>query len=312
MNRMQSYAQLVRLPNLPTALADIVLGALATGSLTMPGRWPAYCLLMLASACLYCGGMAWNDFFDRKEDRLERPERPIPSGRIPPFHAALCGAGLVTTGVVFALLAGLIQTARGEGGFVAPLLLALLLTGAIFLYDAWLKHTLAGPLGMGACRSLNILLGMSPAADLLMSRGLYLALVVGLYIVAVTWLARTEARVSSRAALLAAACVMLLSLLMALPLPILSLPVTPPAEASSPLFLYLLVGLGFFVGFPIVSAIRTPTPGRVQSAVKRSLMGLILLDAVLAAALAGTVGLVLLVLLAPSVYLNRKKWLYAT
>ncbi len=114
---------------------------------------------------------------------------------------------------------------------------------------------------MGACRFLNVLLGMSPAApDVLWSRGLYLALLVGLYIVGVTWLARTEARLSSRAALIAAACVMALSLLMALPLPVVALPVVPPAEASSPLFPYLLVGLGFFVGFPVAWAVRTPTP----------------------------------------------------
>ena len=66
------------------------------------------------------------------------------------------------------------------------------------------------------------------------------------------------------------------------------------------------------MGFPVASAIRAPTPDRVQAAVKRSLMGLILLDAVLATALAGTAGLALLVLLAPSVYLNRRRWLYAT
>lgn len=313
MNRLQPYAQLVRLPNLPTALADIGLGALATGALADPARWPVYLFLMLASASLYCGGMAWNDFFDREEDRLERPDRPLPSGKITPRQAALCASGLVISGVAFAFLAGLILWARGAGGYGTPTVLALLLTAAIFLYDAWLKRTLVGPVGMGACRFLNVLLGMSPAAaDVLWSRGLYLALVVGLYIVGVTWLARTEARVSSRAALIAAAAVMGLSLLIALPLPVLALPVVPPAEASSPLFPYLLVALGFFVGFPVAAAIRTPTPGRVQSAVKRSLMGLILFDTVLGTALAGTVGLVLLVLLAPSVYLNRKKWLYAT
>ena len=308
MNRLQPYAQLIRLPNLPTALADIALGALATGVLAEPRRWPVYLLLMLASACLYCGGMAWNDFFDREEDRLERPDRPLPSGKITPRQAALAATGLVTAGVLLAFLAGLMQ-----GTWAASTVLALLLTGAIFLYDAWLKHTLAGPVGMGACRFLNVLLGMAPAApDVLWTRGMYLAFLVGIYIVGVTWLARTEARVSSRAALVAAASVMGLSLLMALPLPTLPLPLTPPAEASSPLFPYLLVGLGFFVGFPVVAATRTPTPGRVQSAVKRSLMGLILLDTVLATALAGTPGLLLLVLMAPSVYLNRKKWLYAT
>jgi hypothetical protein len=312
MNRMQAYAQLVRLPNLPSALADIFLGVLVTGSLTVPGRWPEYALLMLASVCLYCGGMAWNDFFDLAQDRRERPDRPIPSGRITPFHAAVFAASLVAVGVVFAFLSGLVQAWRGEGGFVTPTVLALLLTGAIFLYDAWLKHTVVGPVGMGACRFLNVLLGISPVAGLLWSRGLYLALVVGLYIIGVTWLARTEARASSRRALIGAASVMLLSLLMVLPLPVLPLPVVPPADASSLLFPYLLVGLGFFVGFPVVAAIRTPTPGRVQSAVKRSLMGLILLDMVLATALAGSAGLVLLVLMAPSIYLNRRKWLYAT
>jgi hypothetical protein len=41
-------------------------------------------------------------------------------------------------------------------------------------------------------------------------------------------------------------------------------------------------------------------------------MALILLDAVLATATAGAIGLVILLLLAPSLYLNRKRWLYAT
>jgi 1,4-dihydroxy-2-naphthoate octaprenyltransferase len=312
MNRLKAYAQLVRLPNLPSALADIMLGVLVTGSLTVPGRWPAYLLLMLASVCLYCGGMAWNDFFDLEQDRRERPERPIPSGRITPFHAAVCAAALVAAGVLFAFLSGLVQSSRGEGSYLTPTVLALLLTGAIFLYDAWLKRTAIGPLGMGACRFLNVLLGITPVAALLWSRGLYLAIVVGLYIVGVTWLARTEARASSRSALIGAASVILLSLLMVLPLPTLPLPVVPPADASSLLFPYLLVGLAFFVGFPVVAAIRAPTPARVQSAVKRSLMGLILLDMVLATALAGSWGLVLVVLMAPSVYLNRRKWLYAT
>ncbi len=312
MNRMQAYAQLIRLPNLPSALADIMLGLLVTGSLAIPGRWPAYLLVMLASVCLYCGGMAWNDFFDLKQDRRERPDRPIPSGRITPFHAAVCAASLVTGGVLFASLSGLIQSARGEGPILTPTVLAFLLTGAIFLYDAWLKHTVIGPVGMGACRFLNVLLGFTPKPSLLWSCGLYLAAVVGLYIVGVTWLARTEARASSRTALIGAALVMLVSLLMALPLPTLPLPVIPPADASSLLFPYLLVGLGFLVGFPVVAAIRSPTPARVQSAVKRSLMGLILLDMVLATALAGSLGLLLLALMAPSVYLNRRKWLYAT
>jgi 4-hydroxybenzoate polyprenyltransferase len=181
--------------------------------------------------------------------------------------------------------------------------LAGLTAAAVLLYDGWLKRTWAGPAGMGACRSLNVLLGVSVSGTLAWPQGAHLAAVVGLYIAGVTWFARTEARASSQAALRGAAGVMLASLVLALPL---------PAGRSSVLFPYLLVGLGFLVGVPVCRAIAVPAPARVQAAVKQSLMGLVVLDAVLATALAGAVGLVILVLLVPSLYLNRKQWLYAT
>ena len=112
---------------------------------------------------------------------------------------------------------------------------------------------------------------------------------------------------SSQSALQGAAVVLLVSLVLALPLP-----VQAARRAASPLFPYLLVILGFLVGLPVSRAVRTPTPERVQAAVKRCLMGLIVLDAVLATALAGTIGLVLLLLLAPVLWLSRQRWLYAT
>jgi 4-hydroxybenzoate polyprenyltransferase len=74
----------------------------------------------------------------------------------------------------------------------------------------------------------------------------------------------------------------------------------------------LLVVLGFLLGLPISRAILQPTPARVQAAVRRALMGLVMLDAVLATGMAGTIGLVILLLLAPVIYLNRRSWLYAT
>src|SRR5947209_4324018 len=115
-------------------------------------------------------------------------------------------------------------------------LLAVLLCASILLYDGWLKRTWAGPLGMGLCRFLNILLGLSAANPDEKPWSIHLALVVGVYIVGVTWFARTEARASSRRALTLAAIVMLLALLLAVPLPARASP-----EASSPLFPYLVV-----------------------------------------------------------------------
>jgi 4-hydroxybenzoate polyprenyltransferase len=301
MSRARLYAQLVRLPNLPSAFADICLGALAAGAL--PDHWLPFAFLLLASGCLYCGGMVWNDFFDVEQDRRERPGRPVASGQVSPREAALFGAGLLAAGVLLAWLGGMAQ----DRPTWLSATVALFLVAAIFLYDGWLKRIPLGPLGMGACRFLNVLLGLSAAGELKGSLGLHLAFVVGLYIVGVTWLARTEARASSKKQLTGAACVMLAALLFGLALGGRVDPGTP-----SPLFPYLLVALGFVVGMPVREAIRRPTPERVQAAVRRSLLGLVLLDAVLATAFVGSAGLVILVLLAPSLYLNSRRWLYAT
>ncbi len=301
---LRAYAQLVRLPNVFTALADISLGALAaffTGA--PPERWPSFALLMGASACLYSAGMVWNDFFDVEQDQRERPFRPVPSGRIARATAARLGASLLAVGLALAILAGwLTDAARWDAAGVAGLLVL-----AILLYDGWLKRTWAGPIGMGSCRFLNVLLGLSVAeeAGLPWNARIYLALVVGLYIVGVTWFARTEARLSSKSALIGAAVVMGAACVLALALPLLSHPGT-----SSVFFPYLVVAMAFFVGIPVGRALAEPVPSRVQAAVKRALMGLVILDAVLATAFAGAVGLVILLLLLPALYLGR--WIYST
>ena len=74
--------------------------------------------------------------------------------------------------------------------------------------------------------------------------------------------------------------VMLAALILAL-----AVPVWLPSATTSVLFPYLLVVLGFLLGIPASHAIAKPTPSNVQSAVKRALLGLIILDAVLATAL---------------------------
>ena len=306
MSRLRTYAQLVRLPNLPSALADICLGALAVGAL--PGRWLAFLLLLCSTACLYCGGMVWNDFFDVEQDKRERPERPIPSGRISRREAGRFGAVLLAAGLLFALCAGLAVGQFGpKNSVLTPPLLAGGILAAIFLYDGWLKRTPLGPVAMGLCRFLNVLLALSVSGSLPGLPETHLAFVVGLYVAGVTWFARTEARLSSQWPLGGALAVMLFALALALPLATYDKP-----SRSSLLFPYLLVVLGVAVGIPASQAIAVPTPNRVQAGVKRALMALVLLDATLATALAGTVGLVILLLMGPSLYLNRKRWLYAT
>ncbi|MFQ3591658.1 MAG: UbiA family prenyltransferase [Gemmataceae bacterium] len=277
---MNAVARLVRLPALPSALSNITMAALAVAAL--PERLPQFLLLLLGSSCLYMAGMALNDWYDQDEDRRERPERPIASGEITSQQAAGIGFGLLGIGVLLAWLAGL-------------------LAGLIVLYNAVAKKGWLGPLVMGACRAVHVLLGCSLAGSAFSGVGPHLALVMGVYIVGVTWFARGEAGRSKPAVLLASAGVILAALLLAL-----AVPAPFPPDTASPVFPYVLVVLGFVLALPIARAVEDPSPQRVQAAVRRQLLGVIVLDAALASATAGTLGLVVLIWLIPALLLAKR------
>uniref|UniRef100_UPI001E65DD69 UbiA family prenyltransferase n=1 Tax=Cellulomonas hominis TaxID=156981 RepID=UPI001E65DD69 len=95
---VRDHLELVRAPAVLTVLGDTVAGASAAG-LPVAGR---RALLPLASACLYAGGMALNDWADRDLDAVERPERPVPSGRIGAGRALGVAAGLGAAGLALA------------------------------------------------------------------------------------------------------------------------------------------------------------------------------------------------------------------
>ncbi|MGW0735668.1 SCO3242 family prenyltransferase [Streptomyces sp. NPDC002851] len=123
---------------------DALAGAAATGR--RPGRRTL--LAIGCSLCLYEAGMALNDWADRAEDAVERPHRPLPSGRIAPGAALAAAAALTTTGLALAARAG--RPALTVAGALA---------GTVWAYDLRLKHTPAGPAAMAAARGLDLLLG---------------------------------------------------------------------------------------------------------------------------------------------------------
>jgi 4-hydroxybenzoate polyprenyltransferase len=189
----------------------------------------------------------------------------------------------------------------------AGALIALVLVVAILLYDSRVKRTPFGPVGMAFCRFLNVLLGLSLAdtAAIPWVTRLHLALTIGVYIVGVTWFARTEEKRSDPKVLIRAALVMFAAGLLAL-----AVATRVPQGTSSPLFPYLLVAAGFWVGGPVVRAIQKPTAERVQAGVKRSIFGLVVMDALLASVFVGSWGLLLVLLLPPALLLG--KWVYST
>ncbi|MGW8884938.1 UbiA family prenyltransferase [Streptomyces sp. NPDC055749] len=147
--RAGAWAELLRVSALFTVPGDALAGAAAMGR--RPNRGTA--LAVGASLCLYEAGMALNDWADREEDAVDRPHRPIPSGRITP-GAALAAAGALTA-------AGLTLASRAGR---RPFAVASALAATVWSYDLYLKHTQAGPAAMAAARSLDILLGAAATA----------------------------------------------------------------------------------------------------------------------------------------------------
>ncbi|MFE7368472.1 SCO3242 family prenyltransferase [Streptomyces anulatus] len=147
--RLRAWAELLRVSALFSVPGDALAGAAAVGR--RPGRGTA--LAIGASLCLYEAGMALNDWADRDEDAVDRPHRPIPSGRISPA-AALGAAGALTA-------AGLALAARAGR---PALTVATGLAVTVWAYDLHLKHTKAGPAAMAAARSLDLLLGATATA----------------------------------------------------------------------------------------------------------------------------------------------------
>lgn len=263
---LRAWLELLRPANVATALADVLAGFAIAG---LQNR-PALPWLLLATACLYAGGIVLNDFFDRHLDRVERPERPIPSGRVGAPAAAALGAILLAAGWIAASH----HATRAAGG------VALAIAGAVVLYDAWGKRSrVFGPINMGLCRALNLLLGVAavPAA---LPQAWPLAGIPLTYIAAVTTLSRGEVRGGNHRA----ATVALISLSAALAG---LLAVALRAGANLAPALALVMALMWRVIPAFVHARRLGEPAAIRVAVKRGVLSLVLVDAAIAAAYAG-------------------------
>ncbi|WP_190098805.1 SCO3242 family prenyltransferase [Streptomyces griseoflavus] len=140
---------MLRLPALFTVPGDALAGAAAAG--VRPG--PRTLLAIGSSLSLYAAGMALNDWADRAEDAVERPHRPIPSGRVRPAAALTAAGALTGTGLALAAAAG-----RPALAVATPL------AATVWAYDLGLKHTPAGPAAMAAARGLDLLLGAAATA----------------------------------------------------------------------------------------------------------------------------------------------------
>jgi geranylgeranylglycerol-phosphate geranylgeranyltransferase len=101
--RLPASIDLVRLHNCVLAGIAVLVGMIvAVASKDIVFHQAAFAF---AVAVLICGGgNATNDYYDREIDRINRPERPIPSGRLKSRDALLIGGGLFILGVLLSIL----------------------------------------------------------------------------------------------------------------------------------------------------------------------------------------------------------------
>jgi 4-hydroxybenzoate polyprenyltransferase len=300
-----AWLQLLRLPNVFTAAADVTMGYIVTQRDLEPYLHLA--LLVAASCSLYLSGMVLNDVFDAEVDAREQPHRPIPSGRVSLYHAQRLGWGLWLIGIALAWLCSHLANDWRPGAVASALALVIL------AYNGALKNSRAAPLLMGECRFLNVLLGMSLFVWRWERRELLIAAGIGIYIIGVTVFSRTDAHVSKRTRLIIGYIEILAGLGILAALPVLTYNRPPLEFAPNSMYLwYLLWGaIALIIARRCVIAILEPTPPRVQAAVRHCVQSIIVLDAAVCLGYAGAFwGFALLALLIPTYLLTQ--WLNAT
>lgn len=268
MRTAKAFLTLTRPANLVTAIADVLAGMAIAGYFANPAPAAAPVgWLCLATVGLYGGGVVFNDVFDAELDAVERPERPIPSGVVSKGAAVLLGAGLLAVGIVASFLVN--ETAG---------LLAMGIATASIIYDRFGKHhSWLGPVNMGLCRGLNLLLGVSILPDQVMP-WVWVGLVPVAYIAAITMISRGEVHGGKPVILRAAG--LLYALVIAC--------VAALAERRHQLgtALPFLLLFGYYIFPPLWRAVSEPAGRNIGLAVRAGVLSLIVMNAAWVAAFA--------------------------
>ena len=264
------YLRLVRAPAVFSALGDPLAGLLLDDEHLDPGLAAR---LSAASGLIYLAGMALNDLADREEDARERPERPIPSGAVSPRAAAIVGGSL--------LFAGALAASRSGARWTGPALAA-----AVVAYDFQLKHSdMLGPIAMGACRALSLLMGVEAAQGDVGRRGAEGALLLGAYVAGLTLVARGETGAARTTELRTGAALTAAALL-------------ATAIRGAPHSLAWSAATGVLAGPALSRALRDPSPKTVGPAVGALIRAIPALDGAIAGTRATKPAMVLVSLLA--------------
>ncbi len=282
---IRTYLQLVRFPGIFTVFSNVLLGFFVVQQITID--WLSLGFLLATSGFLFFAGMIFNDFFDYDIDKKQRPERPLPSGKISKKHAFYLG-------LCFLVLANICSAFVG----VQSLFVSISMTGFILLYDIKLKNIpILGILNLSLIRFFNVILGTTIVAlsiDIIL-----IAIPVAILVAGISIFAKTEnSQYSKRAEILnlifIVATIFYVNLL---------------AFGGEIIFYFFMVLFisSIFVPFYFY---KEKTNANIQKKVTFQLLSIIILDAALLSIYSELIfALVILILFVPAYFITRKMYL---
>lgn len=294
---IKDYLVLVRLPNLFTLPSNILVGMATVSSLAFTlTSFTQFLLLVTISVLLYCVGIVLNDLYDFDIDKKERPNRPLPSGKISRRSAIVLVAIFSTIALILSLQVSF-----------STLVISSILFSVIFGYDKYLKNTHAGPFTIASARVINILLGTSVSLRSVDSYSqivtlTFVLIITFVYVSLIGFISRYEVHgFSDNTKLL--------------------LPPAIVATVISSIILFSLMGffklesliiLSLFSFIMIISFSRIyrRDSGRTQQIVRNMILSIIVLDSTFLTGIIGIeLGLVVLTLMAPLLVLANKMYM---
>lgn len=294
---IKDYLALVRLPNLFTLPSNILVGMATVSSLAFTlTSFTQFLLLVTISVLLYCVGIVLNDLYDFDIDKKERPNRPLPSGKISRRSAIVLVAIFSTLALILSLQVSF-----------STLVISSILFSVIFGYDKYLKNTYAGPFTIASARVMNILLGTSVSLRSVDSYSqivtlTFILIITFVYVSLIGFISRYEVHgFSDNTKLL--------------------LPPAIVATVISSIILFTLMGffklesliiLSLFSFIMIISFSRIyrRDSGRTQQIVRNMILSIIVLDSTFLTGIIGIeLGLVVLTLMAPLLVLANKMYM---
>ncbi|MDW0197077.1 MAG: UbiA family prenyltransferase [Nitrososphaeraceae archaeon] len=294
---IKDYLALVRLPNLFTLPSNILVGMATVSLLAFTlTSFSQFLLLGTISVLLYCVGIVLNDLYDFDIDKKERPNRPLPSGKISRRSAIVLVAIFSTLALILSLQVSF-----------STLVISSILFSVIFGYDKYLKNTHAGPFTIASARVMNILLGTSVSLRSVDSYSqivtlTFILIITFVYVSLIGFISRYEVHgFSDNTKLL--------------------LPPAIVATVISSIILFTLMGffklesliiLSLFSFIMIISFSRIyrRDSGRTQQIVRNMILSIIVLDSTFLTGIIGIeLGLVVLTLMAPLLVLANKMYM---